>query len=126
MPDLTYKQLQRDISNLAKSVAKGSEAIRARARAIDEEAKDTTRVAQMISGLRVDAATVAETTELARIMQGVSEAAIAYAAAGDTTAKQATAAHSQAQASHGGINEAISRSPVNNVHDINREWFRQE
>ncbi|MEU2873017.1 hypothetical protein ABZ769_28100 [Streptomyces olivoreticuli] len=126
MADLTYKQLQKAVTDLRKDVTRASEAIRERSRKIDEEAQDTARVAEMIGGMGVDNATTSETRDLARIMKGVSEAAIAYAAAGDTTARAAGAAYDQAHTTHGGIQEAVSRAPVDRVHDVNREWFRQE
>ena len=125
MADLTYKQLQKAVTDLGKEVTKASEAIHIRARRIDDEARDTARVSEMIGQMGVDAATVSETHHLSRVMQGVSEAAIAYASAGDTTAKAARAAHEQARTTHDGINEAVGRSPVD-VHGLNREWLRQE
>ena len=126
MPDITYKQLQAAVTGLGKTVTQGADAIRARAKEIDDEAQDTARVAEMIGGMRIDTDTVSETRELSRIMRGVSDAAIVYAACADTTAKYAQAAHDQAHATHDGIQEAVSRSPVASIHDVDREWFRQE
>lgn len=126
MTDLTYKQLQQAVTGLTTEVTRAAEAIRIRAQQIDDHAQDTARVAEMIGAMRVDASTVAETRDLSKIMRGLSEAAIAYASAGDTTAKAATAAHDQAHTTHNGINEAYSRAPVDNIHDVDREWFRQE
>lgn len=125
MAELTYKQLQRIVTDLAKEVTKGSDAIRSAAQRIDDEAQDTARVAEMIGSMGVDTETIAETHELSKIMRGVSEAAIAYASAGDTTAKAAQAAHDQARASHGGIQEAYSRAPVD-ISGMKRDWLRQE
>lgn len=126
MADLTYKQLQKAVSTVRSDVAKAADAIRSRAQKIDEEAQDTARVAEMIGGLKVDNGTVSETHEVARIMRGLSEAAIAYASAADTTAKTATAAHEQARTTHSGIQEAVSRSNVTGIHNVNREWLRQD
>ena len=127
MADLTYKQLQAAVTAVAKDVTRASEAIRGEARRIDEEATDTARIADVISSLRVDKATVAETRELSRIMAGLSEAAIAYATCGDTTAKTAQAAHDQNHSSHDGIHHAVQRSSVGrDIHDLDREWLRQE
>jgi uncharacterized protein YoaH (UPF0181 family) len=125
MADLTYKQLQKAVTDLAKDVAKGADAIRTVAQQIDEEAQDTARVAEAIGGMGVDRDTVAETSELSKIMRGVSEAALAYASAGDNTTKAAKAAYDQAHATHNGIQEAYSRSTVN-ISNLNREWLRQE
>lgn len=127
MPDLTYKQLQAAVTALAKDVTRASEAIKAEARHMDEEAQDTARLADSIGAMRVDKATVGETKELSKIMAGLSEAVLAYASAGDNTAKAAQAAHAQNHASHDRIHEAASRSPVGReIYDVNREWFRQE
>lgn len=126
MPELTYAQLQKAVTTLSKTIARDAEAIREHAKTISDEAKDTARTAEQIAALHVDRATVAETHELAKIMEGVSEAVIAYAAAGDTTARQAQAAHEQNRSSHDAINQAVARSTADGIHDVSREWFRQE
>ncbi|CAK7288662.1 hypothetical protein [Streptomyces misionensis] len=127
MADLTYTQLTKEIADFTTTVIKSSGAIQARAQALDEDARDTNRIAEQIGAMRVDKATIAETRELAKIMAGLSEQAIAYASAGDTTARVAKAAGDQANASHGGFYEAAARSIIGaDVYDINREWFRQE
>jgi hypothetical protein len=126
MADLTYKQLQSAVTDLKKNVTRASQAIQARAQTIDDEAKDTARVADMIASMQVDTATVSETGDLSRILRGVSDAAITYAAAGDNTARAAQTAHQQAHTTHDGINEAVNRAPVDNIHRVHREWLRQE
>lgn len=125
MAELTYSQLQQGVTGLSKDITKASGPIRARAQVIDEEAQDTSRVAQQIGSMGVDPETTSETQELARIMKGVSDAAIAYASAGDTTAKTANAAFAQGAASHGGIQGAHRRSTVD-MTNLKAEWFRQE
>ncbi|MFE6126743.1 hypothetical protein ACFQ6Q_00500 [Streptomyces sp. NPDC056437] len=126
MAATTYSQLLRDVTALQKGVIRDAEGTRAASAWIDDEAKDTARVAEMIGGMRVDPDTVSETRDLSKIMQGVSSAAISYASAADTTAKSAQAVYDQARASHHGVNEAIGRAAVDNIHDVDREWFRQE
>ena len=127
MPELTYAKLSAMVNNLAKTIARDGEAIQALAKNIAEEAADTARVADCIGAMRVDTATIGETQQLSKIMAGLSDAAIAYAAAGDTTVKTAKAAHDQNRSSHYGIGEAASRSPVGKAnYDVNRDWFRQE
>jgi hypothetical protein len=84
MPDLTYGQLAKATATLAKDIARSSEAIHGHAKTIADEAKDTARIAESIGALRVDSATVAETRELARLMDGIAAAAVDYAAAGAT------------------------------------------
>jgi hypothetical protein len=127
MPELTYAQLAGKVNALAKTISRDGEAIQALARTIDDEAADTARVADSIGAMRVDSATVGETQELSKIMAGISEAAIAYAAAGNTTVKAAQAAQDQNKASHYGIGEAASRSPVGSaIYDVTRTWLQQE
>ncbi|MGY5127292.1 hypothetical protein [Streptomyces nigrescens] len=125
MADITYKQLKTAVESLAKETARGSEAVRQAVQLIDADAKDTARIAEMIASMGVDTATVGETRHLARLMGGFSEAAIAYASAGDNTVKSASAAATQARTTHGGIQEAVSRSTVD-VRNLNREWLRQD
>ncbi|KPC96588.1 hypothetical protein ADL27_02800 [Streptomyces sp. NRRL F-6602] len=127
MPDLTYTQLAKATAALAKDITRSSEAIHGHAKNIADEAQDTSRVAESIAALRVDGATVAETRDLSRLMDGVSTAAIAYASAGDTTARAAQAAHDQNKASHAGIGEAMSRSTVGReIYDVDPAWLTQE
>lgn len=127
MSDLTYAQLAKITADLAKDILRSAESIRIHAQHIDEEAKDTILVAEAIGALHVDAATVTETREVARIMVGLSEASLTYAAASDDTARAALAVHSQNQASHSRIGEAAGRSPVGReIYDVDRGWFTQE
>ncbi|QGZ53351.1 hypothetical protein GPZ77_34540 (plasmid) [Streptomyces sp. QHH-9511] len=126
MADLTYRQLRTAVAELEQSVTRSADAIRAKAQWIDEEAQDTSQVAEMIATKSVDRNTVGETHALARIMRGLSDAVIAYASAGDTTAKAAQAVGDQARLTHDGINEQVSRSSVDRIHDVHRDWFEQE
>lgn len=127
MPDLTYAQLAEATAALARDITRSSEAIRVHAKNIDDEAKDTTSVAESIAALKVDSATVAETREVARIMAGLSEAVLAYVSASDNTARAAQGANDQNKASHAGIGEAIHRSPVGReIYDTDRTWLTQE
>lgn len=127
MPELTYAKLAAMVTNLAKTIARDGEAIQTLAKNINDEAADTARVGDCIAAMRVDTATIGETQQLSKIMAGLSEAAIAYAAAGNTTVKNAQAAQAQNQSSHYRIGEAASRSPVGKaIYDVNREWLRQE
>lgn len=127
MPDLTYTQLAKATADLAKNIARNTDQISIHAAAIREEAVDTARIADSIAALNVDRATVAETSELAKAMNGVGDAAANYAALAAATAKSAQAAHDQNRASHQGIGEAISRSSVGNeIYDMDRTWLTQE
>lgn len=126
MPDLTYEQFLKTVTDFGQEVTANAESIRAWAAYIDEEAKDTSRVAEMIGARRVDRDTIAETEQLAKIMAGVSEQAIQYAARGDTTARFAQASHDQAKDSHQGIHEAVNNSPAVGIHDVDSEWLAKE
>lgn len=127
MADITYGQLQRAITALHKDITRSAEQIRAYAQWINDEAQDTARVAQAIGAIGVDHATVAETHEVAKMMAGLSDAAIAYTNAADNTAKAAQAAYDQNQTSHDGIHEAARRSPVGReIYSVNRGWLAQE
>ena len=125
MADLTYKQLQKAVSDLAQDVMQHAGAVLRDAQTVDNEAKDTARIAEVIAAIGVDAATVAETQQLATITAGVSQAAIAYASAGDTTSKAAQAAGAQAKASHGGIYEAYNRATVD-ISAMKPQWLSKE
>lgn len=127
MSDLTYAQLATATDRLAKDILRSAETIRIHAQHIDDEAKDTARIAEAIGALHVDSATVAETREAARIMAGLSEDSLAYAAAADTTARAALTTHAQNKDSHSGIGEAAARSTVGHgIYDVDRSWFTQE
>lgn len=125
MADLTYRQLKAAVETLAKETTRDAEAILCSVQMIEADAKDTARVAEMIAALGVDPATVAETHDLARVMTGFSEVSVAYVFAGDNTAKSASAAATQAQTTHSGIQEAYSRATVN-LSSLYREWLTQE
>lgn len=110
--DLTYRQLLRETRDLAREVRRDAEAHRKLAAKQDDEAKDTGRIAEQIAALGVDSATVAETREVARIMRGLSESALAYATGTDEAARAAKAVENEAVTTHGGIQEAVDRSPA--------------
>lgn len=126
MSDLTYSQLQKAVTDLQKTVARAAEAIRAQAQYIDEEARDTARTSELIANMGVDPATVTETLDLSRLMNGVREAAIAYASASDTTARSAQAAGQELHRSHSGVREALLRAPVTGIDNLNPDWIRKQ
>jgi hypothetical protein len=125
--ELTYRALAKAVSDLATTSARNAETIHANATWMSEEARDTARIADQIGARRVDNITVGETHEVSKIMQGLSEAVLAYAVAGDTTSRAATAAHDANRDSHDGINEATARSTVgHDVYEVDRGWFERE
>ncbi len=123
MAALTYRELLRQARALARDVRKATDAHTEMASAMTAEAKDTGRIAEQISALKVDASTVTETREVARIMQGLSTAALAYATAADDASRAAVAAEQQAVTDHGGIQQAADKSPVPMAA---RGWYSQE
>lgn len=127
MADIAYKQLQAEVTALAKEVRRGAEAIQQDAKYVDDEATDTARIADSIASLKVDQATVAETREVSKIMAGLSEAVLAYAAGADTTARQAQAVHAQNHTSHDRLAEAFQRSTVgHDIYSVDRTWITPE
>lgn len=122
--EITYKKLNKTVTDLAKQVVRGSEAIKASGTEISEAALDTARIAEGIASLGVDPDTIAETRALARMLTGLSEATGTYMGAADTTAKSAKAAHDQNRTSHQGIAEAFGRSPVD-LSGVKPGWFSQ-
>jgi uncharacterized protein YdbL (DUF1318 family) len=120
---ITYRELLREARALASDVRRATTAHKKLATVMDDHARDTGRVAEQISALHVDVATVAETREVARIMLGMSEAAISYANAANEASRVAAAAERETVATHGGIKEAHDRSPVPMA---DRTWYRQE
>jgi len=126
MAELTNKGLQAAVARLEKKITRNADYIAADAKRIDEEARDTTRVAGQIAAKNVDSYTVAETHELAKITFGLSEGITAYASSGYDTAKSAKAAGDQARASHDGIQQAVDRSTVAGIHNVHADWFEQQ
>ncbi|MFF2080610.1 hypothetical protein ACFVXG_38330 [Kitasatospora sp. NPDC058162] len=120
---LTYRELRRQLRALAKEVRQATEAHKKRAKTLGDEAKDTGRIAEQIAALQVDPATVAETREVSRIMQGLSTTALAYAAAADEASRAATAADQEAVRLHDGIQQAVDKSPVPMA---KASWYTQE
>lgn len=127
MPDITYRQLQKAVADMTVVIARGNDAIQETARRIAEEARDTARTAEGIGAMNVDTATISETHQTARNMTGLSDAAVAYASAAETTAARAQAVQDANHASHDGINEAAARSPIGSaIYDLNCLWLAVE
>ncbi|MET8623598.1 hypothetical protein ABZW30_07555 [Kitasatospora sp. NPDC004669] len=121
--DLTYRDLVRQVRELSRELRRDTTAFRALATAQDNAAKETGRIAEQIATLKVDAATVAETHEVARIMQGLSDDAIAYATSAEEAGRDAAAAEQQAHTDHDGIQQAVDSSRVPMA---DRQWYTQE
>lgn len=126
MSDLTNKGLQAAVSALATKVTRNADNINARAQHINDDATDTQRVAEQLAAKKLDRDTVAETQDLAKVTTGLSAAVLAYAAGGQDTARAARAAGDQTRQSHDGIDEALSRAPVDNIYDTDADFFQQD
>lgn len=120
---ITYVQLAAEAKALAGQIRASAVRHSQLAAQLDIEAKDTGRIAEQISTLSVDAATIADTRELARIMQGVSQATVAYATAATEASRAARAVERQNASDHGGIHEAVRSAPVPMA---DRDWYTQE
>ncbi|MEU5322991.1 hypothetical protein AB0G67_40505 [Streptomyces sp. NPDC021056] len=126
MAELTYKTLLRAVQNKEKVLARNADSIKKAADNITELADDTASDADALGAKSVDRDSLAECQELAKIIRGVSEAAITYAAKSADTAKTAKAAGDQARSTHGGIQEAFDRSTVTGLEEVSRDWLEQQ
>lgn len=126
MSDLTNKQLQARTIAIAKQAARSSQEINQVASLFAEEARDTRRIVNMIGSKKVDPDTVAETEELAKIIDGLSDAALTYATTTEDTSRSADWTAQTARTVHDNIGEQVNRSPARNIHDVQREWLQQQ
>lgn len=127
MPEITYRTLQKGVSDLTKVIARNNEAILEQARILIEEANDTKRVGDQIASVKVDKATIGETQQLSKVMLGLAEAVQEFQAAQHTTMKRSEGVYEANQRSHDGINEAVNASPVGQeIFLVDRDWFAQE
>ncbi|WP_086733245.1 hypothetical protein [Streptomyces glaucescens] len=123
--ELTYKQLQTKITRMQKRIATNAEQIERAAKVIEEEAKEARRECDQMGAKSVDKDTLADSQELSKVLRGLSDGIITYAAKGKDTARQATAVSDQARATHGGFQEAFDRSGVDGLANVSRDWFEQ-
>lgn len=112
MAETTYRALRAEVQKVANSVAKDGETIRGIGQRADQNAGHVAYVADQLAGLEVDTNTTGEAKDVARIMRGVSTAAIAAASAADNVRGAARAADAQAQKSHEGIDEQVNAMGV--------------
>lgn len=122
---LTYKALQAQVKAMEQKITRNAQHILRQGRLIDDDAKDTGRIADQIAAKNIDPDTVAETKELSKITSGLSQTVISYAAAGQDTARLAKATSDQAAHSHAGIQEAVDRSNVTGITQVDADWFEQ-
>lgn len=126
MAELTYKALARAVQAKEKKLTRNAESVKQAAQTITEHADDTARDADALGAKSVDRDSISECQELAKVIRGVSDGAITYAAKGADTAKAAKAAGDQARTSHGGFQEAFDRSTVTGLENVSRDWLEQE
>lgn len=125
MSELTYKALKAKTTALEKKVTRNAEETQAAVKVLEEEAKETARESEQMAGKSVDRDSVAESTELAKVLTGVSDGFAVYVAKAQDTAKQAKAAGDEATASHGGFQEQFDRSTVDGLEHVSRDWLEQ-
>jgi hypothetical protein len=123
--ELTYKGLQRAVAALEKKVARNADEIQGAAKVIDDEASEARKEADAMAAKSVDKDSVADASELSKVIKGLSDGVLSYAAKGHDTARQAKAVSDQARSTHGGFQEAFDRSPVDGLENVDRDWFEQ-
>ncbi|WP_030756592.1 hypothetical protein [Streptomyces sp. NRRL F-5135] len=123
--DLTYKALQAKVAKLERKVSRNADDVKAAAKVIDAEATETSRESDQMAAKSVDRDSVADSHELSKVIKGLSDGILTYAAKAQDTAKQATAAGDQARSTHGGFQEAFDRSSVDGLENVSRDWFEQ-
>lgn len=126
MSDLTYKALRAAVDTLEKRISRNSDDIQESARVIDEEATETRRESDQMAAKSVDRDSVADSQELSKVIKGLSDGILTYAAKGKDTARQAAAANDQAKATHSRFQEAFDRSDVDGLENVDRGWFEQQ
>lgn len=126
MAELTFKALVRAVEAKETALARNAESVKRAADNITEHADDTASDADALGAKSVDRDSISECQELAKIIRGVSDGAISYAAKGADTAKAAKAAGDQARTTHAGFQEAFDRSTVTDLEKVSRDWLEQE
>lgn len=124
--ELTYKALRAKVGALQKKVSRNAENVQESAKVIEQEATVTRREADQIAAKSVDKDSVADALEFSKVIKGVSDGILSYAAKGQDTARQARSVNDQARSTHGGFQEAFDRSNVDGLENVSREWFAQE
>lgn len=123
--DLTYKALRAKVAKLERKVSRNADEIQEAAKVIDAEATEALRESDQLAAKSVDKDSVADSKELSKVIKGLSDGILTYAAKGQDTAKQAGAANDQAKSTHGGFQEAFDRSQVDGLENVSRDWFEQ-
>ncbi|WUT01727.1 hypothetical protein OHA46_33765 (plasmid) [Streptomyces sp. NBC_00708] len=126
MAELTYKVLVRKTEAKEKALARNAEAVKQAADTIKELADDTASDADALGAKSVDRDSLADCQELAKVIRGVSDGALTYAAKTADTARAAKAAGDQARTTHAGFQEGFDRSDVTDLENVFRDWFEQE
>ncbi|MEU1134141.1 hypothetical protein ABZ383_30510 [Streptomyces sp. NPDC005900] len=124
--DLTYKALRAKVTQLEKKVSRNADDIQEAAKVIEEEATETRRESDQLAAKSVDKDSVADSLEFSKIILGVSDGIVSYAAKGKDTARRARAVNAQAHTTHGGFQEAFDRSDIDGLENVSRDWFTQE
>lgn len=123
---LTLKALLRATTAKEKSLARNAESVKKAASIIKDHADDTASDADALGARSVDRDSISECQELSKIIRGVSDGAIQYAAKASDTSKAAKAAGDQARETHGAFQEAFDRSNVTGLENVSRDWLEVE
>ncbi|MFE5886745.1 hypothetical protein [Streptomyces hydrogenans] len=112
MANTTYRELRAAVQQLADFVAQDGEAIRQIGLIAAANAREVAQTADSLARVEVDTYTTGEAKDVARIMSGLSTAAIATASAADSVGAAARATDAQARKSHEGIDEQVNAMGV--------------
>lgn len=124
--ELTYKALRALVAQLERKVSRNADDVRSAAQVIEAEATETRRESDQLAAKSVDKDSQSDSQELSKVIKGLSDGILTYAAKAQDTAKQAKAAGDQAKSTHGGFQEAFDRSQVDGLENVDRDWFTQE
>lgn len=126
MSDLTYKALRAKVAKLEKKVSRNADSIKEAAKVIEAESDESRREADHMAAKCVDKDSVSDAKELSKVIKGVSDGILTYAAKGEDTARQARAVNDQAKTTHGAFQEQFDRSNVDGLENVSRDWFEQQ
>jgi len=124
--DLTYKALRAKVDELEQQISRTAQGTAQAAQVIDDEARETSRESDQMAAKSVDRDSVSDSHEFSKVLAGLSDGILTYAAKAQDTAKQAKAANHQAHTTHGGFQEAFDRSGVDGLENLDRDWLEQQ
>lgn len=108
----THQEFQSEFRQIMKELTSLADEFAQTAKEIDTDATDVHHIALMIGAKNVDTATVTDTTNVAKTLEGVQTSAQAASASAHDATKATKAALKQLRTTHDGTQEAFNRSPV--------------